>query len=80
MEAIKRTIKTPPNREVTIKIPEYVPANEPVEIILLIRDSAKSSADKINQLKAAMNDPLFLEDMKTVTEDFQAIDSEAWED
>jgi len=73
MEAIKRTIKTPQNREITIKIPEYVPTDQPVEVILLIRDSAKSSADKINQLKAAMNDPLFLEDMKTVTEDFQAI-------
>ena len=73
MEAIKRTIKTPQNREITIKIPEYVPTDQPVEVILLIRDSAKSSADIINQLKAAMNDPLFLEDIKTVTEDFQAI-------
>jgi hypothetical protein len=37
MEAIKRVVKISKNHEIRIKVPKYVPENESVEVILIIR-------------------------------------------
>lgn len=79
MEAIKQVVRIPKNHEVRIKIPQYIPENELVEIILIIRKKTEDFKQKIDALKAAINDPLFLSDLKEVSQEFEAIDIEDWE-
>jgi len=79
MEAIKHRVRIPKNHEVRIKIPQTVPENELVEIILIIRKKTEDYKQKIDELKAAMNDKLFLNDLREVSEEFEAIDLEDWE-
>lgn len=74
MEAIKRIVRTPKNREVLLKIPDYVQENEPVEIIIFIRKKPADYANKIKALKEAAGDVNFLRDVAEVTEDFEAAD------
>lgn len=76
MEAIKHFVRVPQNHEIKIKIPGCVPENEPVEIILFLRKKREDYEPKINELKTAMNDELFLSDLKEVSEEFENIDLE----
>jgi len=80
MEAIKQIIRTPQNHEVRIRIPQYIPENELVEIILILRKQSDDFKRKINELKTAMNDELFLSDLREVSEEFEKIDVEEWEE
>ena len=80
MEAIKQIIRTPKNHEVRIKIPQYVPENDLVEIILILRKKPNDFERKINELKTAMNDELFLSDLREVSEEFEKIDFAEWEE
>jgi len=80
MEAIKQIVKTPPSHEVCVKIPQYVPENDPVEIILILGKRPDDFQRKINELKIAMKDKLFLGDLKEVSDDFEKIDIEEWEE
>lgn len=80
MEAIKQIIRTPKNHEIRIRIPKYVPENEPVEIIMFFRKKPENYDNKINELKGAMNDKLFLNDLKKVSEDFEDIDLDEWQE
>lgn len=79
MEAIKQVMRIPKNHEVRIKVPQHVPENELVEIILIIRKKTEDYKQKIDELKEAMNDRLFLNDLKEVSEEFETIDIEGWE-
>lgn len=79
MEAIKHIIRTPRNHEVTIKIPRHIPENDPVEIILILKQKSDDFSQKINEIKNAMKDKLFIEDMKEIKEDFKNIDIESWD-
>ncbi len=78
MEAIKQIVRTPKNREIRITIPDYVPENDLVEIILFFRKKSEDFDDKINALKGAMKDELFLNDLKEVSEDFKKVDLQDW--
>ncbi len=79
MEAIKQIIRTPHNHEVKIKIPQYIPENDPVEVILILRKQEDVFKQKINDLKLSMNDELFLNDLKEVSEEFEKIDMAEWQ-
>jgi len=76
METIKHIVRTPQNHEVRIRIPQYVPENDLVEIILILRKKPDDFEQKLNKLKTAMNDKLFLSDLREVSEDFESIDFE----
>lgn len=78
MEAIKQVMRIPKNHEVRIKVPQHVPENELVEIILIIRKKTEDYKQKIDELKEAMNDKHFLSDLKEVSEEFETIDIEDW--
>ena len=78
MEAIKHIVRAPQNHEVRIKIPPYVPENDLVEIILILRKKPNDFERKINELKTAMNDELFLSDLREVSEEFEKIDLADW--
>ena len=79
MEAIKQIVRTPKNHEIRIRIPDHVPENDPVEIIMFFRKKPEGYNKKINELKNAMKDKLFLSDLKEVSEDFENVDLEGWQ-
>lgn len=79
MEAIKQIVRTPRNHEVRIKIPQHVPENDLVEIILIVNKTKCDFERKISELKAAMSDELFLSDLTEVSEEFEKIDLAEWE-
>ena len=79
MEAIKQIVRTPRNHEVRIKIPQHVPENDLVEIILIVNKKQHDFERKINELKEAMSDELFLSDLAEVSEEFEKIDLVEWE-
>ena len=46
------------------------------QVTVVIEDVIDTKAQKLEQLKAALNDPLFLADIKEVQNDFDAVDPE----
>jgi hypothetical protein len=79
MEAIKQIVRTPRNHEILIKIPRHVPENDLVEIILIVKKKQHDFERKINELKGAMSDELFLSDLTEVSDEFEKIDLAEWE-
>lgn len=55
-----------------------MPENETVEVILIIKKMPDSFKQKIEELKEAVRDDLFLDDLIDVSEDFITADSEGW--
>lgn len=78
MEAIKQIVRTPKNHEIRIKIPDHVPENDPVEIILFFRKKPEDYDNKIDELRNAMQDELFLSDLREISEDFKNVDLDEW--
>jgi len=74
MEAIKKIVRVSKDHEIKIKIPQYIPENEIAEVILIIKKRPDNFKQKINELKEAMGDNLFLDDLKEISEDFKAVD------
>lgn len=79
METIKQIIRTPKNHEIRIKIPDHVPENDPVEIIIFFRKQTEDYNSKINELKNATQDKLFMRDLSEVSEDLKYVDLEEWQ-
>jgi len=69
----------PEDREIRIKIPSHVPTNQHVEVIVLIRNEGTSYQRKITALKGTIDDKLFQEDIRTISNEFQSVDLENWE-
>ena len=78
MEALKQTLKIPKDHELRIKIPQNIPENETVEVILIIENRQEKFRHKINEMKKAVKDERFMEDLRNVSKDFEAVDSEGW--
>ncbi len=79
MEAIKQIIRIPKNHEIKIKIPNYLSENDLIEVILIFKNRRNTFfKEKINELKKAMEDPLFLKDLEDISSDFETIDLEGW--
>ena len=79
MEAIKQLIRVPDNHEVTIKIPEDIPANELAELILIVWNGGSEFRKKVKLLEETKNDPLFMQDLAEMSGDFSDTDLEGWE-
>ncbi len=77
MEAIRQKVKISKSREIKIKIPQYIPDDETAEVILFLNRETKQS--KINKLLEAVNDPVFMNDMYELAENFEEIDKTGWE-
>lgn len=76
MEAIKQMVKIPKNHKLTIDIPDYIDTNQVGELILILKESKKRI--KGLDISQAMNDPLFIEDLKEIKEEFKDVDSTGW--
>ena len=62
------------NNQVVINLPPNFVYKQQVTVV--IEDVFDTKAQKLEQLKAALNDPLFLADIKEVQNDFDAVDHE----
>lgn len=78
MEALKQIVRIPRNHELKIKVPQNIPENETVEVILIIKKKQEDFNQKINELRNAVKDDLFMGDIKEISKDFGAVDSEGW--
>ncbi len=57
-----------------INIPENFRSKR--QILVVLDDSVDTKADKLNLMKMASNDPLFLEGIDAVSKDYKHIDAE----
>jgi hypothetical protein len=71
MEDIRQVVRVPRDHEVKIKVPEHIAENELMEVILLVKPGTRSFKNKIEELKNAVKDPMYLEDMKAINQDFE---------
>ena len=78
MEAIKQMVRIPEDHEIKIKIPHYIPENEVVEVLLIVKKKPAAFKQKVEELKEAVRDKVFLDDLRDVSEDFKALDLEGW--
>ncbi len=79
MIALRQLKRVPKNHKIVIEIPDTIQEDQMMEIILLCKETPKNNkADKLAQLVNSQHDPLFLEDLQTISNDFIDVDSEAW--
>ena len=71
---VKQIYKTGNESQLLINIPENF--RDKRHILVLLDDSIDTKADKMDLMKLASNDPLFLADIETVFNDFRNVDSE----
>ena len=79
MEAIKQIVRVSKDHEIKIKVPQHIPENEIIEMILIVKEKPVAFNQKISELKEAMRDKLFLDDLSDVSEDFEIVDLQRWE-
>jgi len=80
MQAIKQTMKVPENRELQIRLPVGIAPNDTIEVILIYGNTVSENMEKINMIKAAMNDKQFLQDLAAIADEFSAVDDDIWEE
>jgi len=56
MEAIKQMVRIPEDHEIKIKIPYYIPENEVVEVLLIVKKKPAAFKQKVEELKEAVRD------------------------
>ena len=71
-------MKIPKDHELKIKIPQNIPENETVEVILIIENRLEKFRHKIDEMKKAVKDERFMGDLREVSKYFEAVDSEGW--
>jgi len=79
MEAIRQVVRIPGDHELKIKVPDYLEEDDLIEIILLVKKRKQDFTEKINQMKRAALDPMFLNDIREIERDFESPDLEEWE-
>ena len=73
MEAVKQILRIPKNHELKIKVPQDFPENETVEIILILKKRPDNFNQKIQELKKAVKDNRFMNDLREVSADFNTV-------
>ena len=63
------------NNEIVIHLPDSFANNK--KVMVTVDDTILSKTDKLAALKLAATDPLFLEDMREIRDDFSSVDHES---
>jgi len=71
---VKQIYKTGNKSQLLINIPENFRSKR--HILVLLDDSVDTQSDKMDLMKLASKDPLFLADIETINNDFRNVDSE----
>jgi len=77
MNTLKKTLRIPKDRELKIKLPESFDINK--KVVIMIEEEEEKSEDykkKLKLMKKSVEDPLFQQDMKEISDDFNAIEFE----
>jgi hypothetical protein len=77
MQAVKQQVRIPANRELRIQLPAEALAETNAEVIVLFQASSVPAADELAELQEAMNDPLFVADLREVMDDFRHAEFDA---
>jgi len=78
MEAIKQIVRIPKNHEIRIKVPQYILEDEIAEVILIVKKRSDNFKQKIEEIKEAMKDTSFLNDLSDISDNFKTVDLEGW--
>ena len=78
MEAIKFLVTIPEGRQITVQVPSHIPTNQAAELILMVKSPSADRAAKIETMKGAMQDELFVEDLRQISRDFSTVDLHDW--
>ncbi len=70
----KKTYEVKENNQLIIDLPDQFKTKK--KVMVIIEDIDDEQVDKINLLKKASNDPLFLADIAEISADFESIDKE----
>ncbi|MCI4626081.1 MAG: hypothetical protein L3V56_08990 [Candidatus Magnetoovum sp. WYHC-5] len=80
MQAIKQILNVPESGELIIKLPNKIPKNETVEVIIIYKENKrKIFKEKLECFKDLDKDELFQEDLNEVAKSFSETDKEGWE-
>ena len=69
-----RKIYSVENNKVIINLPDDFKGKK--QVMIVVDDLADNKAQKLELMKLAANDPLFLSDIKEIQDDFDSIDHE----
>jgi hypothetical protein len=75
---IREVVRVPKNRKITIDVPEEIPVDSAIEVNISIRGKRDEMKKKIELIKEAANDKLFLDDIQESMTYFKNVDSENW--
>jgi len=70
----RQIYEVPADKKIIIKLPQTF--NNKKKILVILDDSVDTQTKKLEQLRNAPNDPLFIADMEEVEKDFNSVDSE----
>jgi len=71
---VKQVYKTENKSQLMINLPENFRSKK--RILVVLDDSVDTNIDKMDLMKIASTDPLFLADIDTISKDYRNIDSE----
>jgi hypothetical protein len=77
MNTYRIETRIPDNHLLHISAPTFT-AGENVEVIILAKEQEQGFEAKIQCVKQAASDPLFLADVEHIAEDFRAVDRQDW--
>lgn len=77
MQAHKQRITVPASRELRIKLPDEAAAHEEAEVIVLFKRASQADEEKFAAMEQAMNDEMFLADLRDTMNDFADADRDA---
>ncbi len=75
---IREVVRVPKNRKITIDVPVEIPVDSAIEVNISIRGKGDEMKKKIELIKEAANDKLFLDDIQETMKDLKNVDSENW--
>jgi len=70
----RQIFEIPTDERLIIKLPKTFKGKK--KVLVILDDSIDPQIEKLEQLKQAMKDPLFLADMEEIDKDFDSIDYE----
>lgn len=77
LEAIRQFVRIPEDHKISIEIPSNIQAEQLVEVIIIAKENYNRHS-QIENLKMAMKDPMYLQDLEEINNDFKYIDGEEW--
>jgi len=72
--SFKEIHDVPKNHQLTINLPDSFPSKQ--KVVVTVEEMPLSKKEKIKLMKRAASDPLFIQDMKEVNNDFDLINNE----